>query len=112
MNKSIDAPTTQQLRMYFNTTGLEGKDLHAAKERVKGQNLRILSHFRSRPGIFMTPFDVLNQTGIQAPITSIRRAINTLTRLGYLEKTDYMKEGEYGTMNHTWVLSTDHRRIG
>jgi hypothetical protein len=38
------------------------------------------------------------------PITSIRRAINTLTGAGYLVKTDHMKEGEYGTANHSWKL--------
>ena len=41
------------------------------------------------------------------PITSIRRAMNTLTKRGKLVKTDEMKEGEYGKPEHCWRLAKE-----
>jgi predicted ArsR family transcriptional regulator len=37
------------------------------------------------------------------PITSIRRALTNLTRLGYAVKTDDVKKGMYGRNEHVWM---------
>ena len=39
------------------------------------------------------------------PITSIRRAITTLTKRGYLIKSDEMKKGLYGVSEYVWRLN-------
>lgn len=100
----------QQLAMYFNTTGLEGEDLEGKKKKVSGQNIFILDFFQDRPEQYFTPWDVLKYLQRECychgvPVTSVRRGINTLTRQGYLVKTDIMKEGAYGSRNHTWKLA-------
>ena len=93
---------SEQLSMYFNTTGLKGEDLRQAMDRMKGQNRAILNFFKGNPGGYFTPFEVQDHANISAPITSVRRAINTLTEKGYLVKTKHMKPGAYGSLNHTW----------
>ena len=97
---------SEQLSMYFNTTGLQGGELLEVKERIGGQNKLILDFFKRFNAGNYTPFEVQQSLSVTAgreiPITSIRRAMNTLTELGYLVKTDKMKPGAYGSMNHTW----------
>lgn len=41
----------------------------------------------------------------KTPLTSIRRAINVLTKEGKLEKTYNKKLGNFGVPNHTWRLA-------
>ncbi|NLH53719.1 MAG: hypothetical protein GX459_12835 [Bacteroidales bacterium] len=94
-----------QLDLFYNTTSLGERELIQRKKEVRGQNEKILDFFRQNPGIYLTPFEVQKLAGlVTTPVTSIRRAINTLTAAGYLEKTDIMKPGEYGAINHTWRL--------
>lgn len=102
---------TQQMEIYFNTNRLEGEKLQQAKIKAGTQNAEILELFQAEPDRAMTPFQV--QWELQwhrVPITSIRRAMTTLTKLGYLEKTEEMEEGKYGTENHKWKLrrEADH----
>ena len=95
----------KQLEFYFNTTSLSGPALTARKERIGGQNKKVLDYFRSHPEGFYTPFDIqANLFSSNVPITSIRRAMTTLTELGYLVKTDVKKPGRYGEMNYCWRL--------
>ena len=70
------------------------------------QNQEILDFFKSNPQGLFTPFDV--QSGaemINVPITSVRRAMHTLTHAGLLIKTHNKKEGNYGASNHLWKLA-------
>ncbi|MBW1612433.1 MAG: hypothetical protein JRJ57_00330 [Deltaproteobacteria bacterium] len=96
---------SEQLAMYFNTNDLSYTEQLEAQKRVFGQNRKVLEFFRSNPRRNFTPFEVQRLGNINAPITSIRRALNTLTRHGYLVKTNIMREGDYGSPNHTWQLS-------
>lgn len=94
-----------QLEFYFNTTSLSGPALTARKERIGGQNRKVLAYFRAHPESYYTPFNIQdNLFGEDVPITSIRRAMTTLTELGYLEKTDIRKPGRYGEVNYCWRL--------
>jgi len=56
----------------------------------------------------MTPFDIQEALGIlydlNAPITSVRRAITDLTTEEKLVKTDIMKKGKYGKEVHCWTF--------
>ena len=93
------------LGQYFNTIGLKGKELKVREFRTGTQNKLILDCFKERPGMELTPFEVRVMTHqIYTPITSIRRAMTTLTDMGYLVKTQTRKLGEYGELNYTWKL--------
>ena len=88
--------------MYFNTVPIEGKELDQAFKKSGGQNRLILDFFSRHRDRDFTPFEVADNCGITAPITSVRRAINTLTDLGWLIKTGNTRPGPYGTQNNTW----------
>jgi hypothetical protein len=74
------------------------------RKRVASQNDRILGMFLNHPRTDFTPFAVHYHFGQQWPITSVRRALTQLTEAGYLVKTDTLRPGIYGEMNHTWKL--------
>jgi hypothetical protein len=42
--------------------------------------------------------------GRKIPLTSVRRAISTLTREGVLKKTDKQRTGYYGKREYMWRL--------
>jgi len=88
---------------YFNTTNKKGKDLQDSEKKAVGQNKLIMEYFtllkKGNPTdvweIMFTP---------KTPLTSIRRGITTLTKAGYLEKTNEMVPGFYGDPEHIWKL--------
>jgi hypothetical protein len=97
--------TPVQLDIFYNTTHLSKEDLLKRKSAARGQCLEILKFFRENPAANFTPFEVQEYAALNhLPITSIRRAINTLTTAGLIVKTNTMKPGEYGANNHTWKL--------
>jgi len=88
---------------FYNTTNEHGTQLVAFKEKARSQDDVIWGVFKS--GAKMTPFEVsaiLKDRGVRYPITSIRRSIHTLTRVGLIEKTDQRGMGEYGRQNYKW----------
>jgi hypothetical protein len=95
-----------QFDLFYNTAHLKAKDLHQRRVVAAGQCRAILDFFKGNPRGYFTPFEVQLYTSMQhTPITSIHRAINTLTINGLIIKTEVMKEGEYGVNNHTWKLA-------
>ena len=91
---------------YFNTTQKTGEDLKEARVRASGQTEAILKLFQEHPHTSMTPWDVHLHMGQQMMITSIRRAITTLTDAGYLVKTEERrKSGPANETNYTWKLN-------
>ena len=59
-------------------------------------------------GVSMTPAQVSSYYDDYygpAPLTSIRRAMTTLTKDGKLIKTDKQVPGIYGTPNYKWKLA-------
>lgn len=92
-------------KTFHNTIHVQGQVLTDFTEKAGKQNeiieeLFMLNCYRS-----MTPFEVMNLLklkGYDYPITSVRRAITTLTDEGKLQKLNSMKEGDYGKPNHTW----------
>jgi len=94
--------------MYYNTTDLTGQDLLNAYYRAGCQTRRIASYFQIRNALF-TPFEILDlysKDYARCPITSIRRSITDLTKIGYLEKTNHKRNGDYGQPNYCWKLKT------
>ncbi len=93
-----------QTEIYFNTLPLSGEKLQTAKNKAQGQNELILEFFVNNAYIDFTPTQIFLLFGSKWPLTSVRRAITTLTESGFLEKTSNMRKGMYGEMNHTWRL--------
>tara|TARA_R110000803_G_scaffold192315_1_gene255140 strand:- start:52 stop:339 length:288 start_codon:yes stop_codon:yes gene_type:complete len=92
------------MKQFFNTTNESGIDLQLAIQKAKNQNDRIykIMQQNSEP---MTPFEVQSVYELifpSVPITSIRRAMSTLTDNGQLVKTENMKVEQYGAKNHLW----------
>ena len=66
------------------------------------------------PKLELSPFEV--QTALRrfnvlkAPITSIRRAISTLTDAGKLTKTNKLRGGKYNKNEHVWKFKPQTRQ--
>ena len=96
-------------KIFHNTINVEGQMLMDFTAQAGKQNDIILELFRLNAYRSMTPFEVMNLLKLKGhdyPITSIRRAITTLTEEGKLQKLHEMKVGEYGKPNHTWQFKT------
>lgn len=95
----------EQLEIYFNTTGVEGEELKERTFRAGTQNARIAEFFLARPGAMYTAPEVRRHLGMMnAPLTSIRRSMTTLTNFNILEKTNFKREGDFGHENYCWRL--------
>ena len=97
---------------YYNTNNETGQDLRDSWTTVAKQDELILAFFQMNPNETFTPDqieDVCYGFGKLWPITSIRRAIHTLTKAGNLTKTNELREGKYGKKNHTWKFVTQVR---
>jgi hypothetical protein len=104
MRRLSSSGSDPQMDLFYNTVHISGQELKERKVSNGLQNRQILRFFEENPSVSFTPFEVQRYAGLgSTPITSIRRAINTLTQTGHLIKTDILKPGEYGTMNHTWI---------
>ena len=74
--------------------------------RAEGQERAILEFFRRFPGGKYTPPEVLENTRLGCPLTSVRRALTNLTRQGLLAKDEgTQRRGRYGVSNCTWYLA-------
>lgn len=96
--------------MYHNTTLEIGESLERSAISANAQETKILTLFRAMPNVVLTPFEVLSLLQINAPITSIRRAITDLTKEGYLERTSIKRTGKFGKANFTWRLRAAENR--
>jgi hypothetical protein len=98
-----------QMNLFHNTLDLPESELKVRQLKSGSQNAKILEFFKWNPGKLYTPFEIQNYVcilcnGYLTPITSIRRAMTDLTKLGYLEKTKEKRAGEYGELNFCWKL--------
>tara|TARA_R110002020_G_scaffold128392_5_gene287793 strand:- start:2338 stop:2628 length:291 start_codon:yes stop_codon:yes gene_type:complete len=89
-----------EANMYYNTNKERGSELRSSRAKVNKQENVILNVFNNN--VKLSPEEVLRFSGLNAPLTSIRRAITNLTDKGLLKKTGTMKKGSYGKMVHTW----------
>jgi hypothetical protein len=85
--------------VFYNTTKESAKELKASKEKAKTQNQLLLDRLPINQEF--SAWTIFNQSllGVHTPITSIRRALNTLEsqgkiyksgkRIGNLSKTEF-----------------------
>lgn len=92
---------------FYNTTNLKGEELKNAWSKTAKQEDVILAVFLTHADIPFTPFEVQDilQRDYEKiyPITSIRRAINTLTEREAIEKTLIRRKGPFGVTNYCWI---------
>lgn len=99
--------------VFYNTIQADGQMLIKFEDRAAKQDAVILEYFERRPYDNFTPWEVwsyLNGIGFNYPITSVRRAINTLTKKRNLRKLDgIQRPGEFDTPNNTWQYNASEQ---
>ena len=94
--------------MYYNTTNLTGAELQTERTSAMKQDEAILNLFQNPDFVNgLSPSEAWEILNVRWPITSIRRAINTLTNAGKLEKTPRKRVGVFGKKEHVWRLATN-----
>lgn len=92
---------------FYNTINLAARDLSIAEECALGQEQRILRFFiRQGNKCGFAPSAVRSRVfNSQALLTSVRRAMSSLTRRGDLVKSAAMIQGKYGKPEHLWTVA-------
>lgn len=93
--------------MYFNTNKEQGQEFIESCIKNENQDDIILKFFQIYDDEHFSACDIMQRRILRCPLTSIRRSINTLTKKGLIEKTDYMIRGFYGKKVHTWKLTNN-----
>lgn len=96
---------SRQSANYYNTTSYAGTDLAERKARVATQNAIVMGLFTIH--VELTPSETerhLIARGLHWEITSIRRAITTLTDAKQLVKLQTKRQGTRGAQEHVWSL--------
>ena len=90
---------------FYNTIEETADELAESQAKAQTQGEKILDCFYScdEP---LSPSMVLARSGLNCPITSIRRAMTNLSNEGQLEKTNDYVKGIYGKREHLWTLPT------
>ena len=88
---------------FYQTIDQTGSALKESNKKASKQEDLIYSLFvkRNEP---LSPSMVLSQSGLNCPITSIRRAMTDLCKAGRIVKTDRQVKGMYGKAEHLWEL--------
>ena len=104
---------------YYNTTNETGETLNESNIQAMKQEDLIHYYFKfeieefARPNGF-TPSEMGHMCLMDAdkdwPLTSIRRAMNTLTISDKLTKTTELRMGNYGKQEHVWRLNVENYR--
>jgi hypothetical protein len=98
-------------KIYHNTTGLGGRELHQAIKQTATQDKKILDFFQANPNRTFTRSEVLNKLiagGILSQKTqnsSISRAFNTLEKRNLLHRTGEKRTGDFGRIQEVWTLT-------
>jgi len=95
------------LANYFNTANESPEKVKELKEDTSVQNQKIYNYFLINKGIEFSSSDLMaeNVLGKDTPITSYRRAVNTLMNKGLIEQSG-RKSSKYDRLEYTYKLST------
>jgi len=101
----------QQELDFYNTTNLTGEELAQERANCKGQEKDVLDLYHRHNETAASPEDIHQHYNYlkgdnRTPLTSIRRAITTLTKKGLLVKTDEHKIGQYGKKIYLWRVAS------
>ena len=92
---------------FYNTIKESGKTLSKSKAKAKTQENVIIDIFKANPNKLYTADDIMAVSGLNCPLTSIRRGITNLLNEDSLIKTDKMKIGRYGKLTHCYKLKVE-----
>jgi len=93
---------------YYNTTNEKGETLKRNKRKGKRQDEKLLEWFTNYQ--YGTPSQA-HACMPNSPLTSVRRAISSLTEKGLLVKTDKKRVGPYGRHEYIWKLAVSTATI-
>lgn len=85
---------------FYNTTHEKGATLDLFSQLAANQDEEVLAMMKYLR--MATPSHVHGRLGGNAPLTSIRRSMNSLTEAGKLRKTTTKAKGPYGRPEHFW----------
>ena len=88
---------------FYNTIQENSDELARSQSKAKTQEQKIIKCFKQYETP-LSPSMVLSISGLNCPITSIRRAMTNLSDNGKLEKTKDFVIGNYGKKEHLWCL--------
>ena len=88
---------------FYETIEQTSSALKESNKKTRKQEELIFDLFvkRNQP---LSPSMVLSESGLNCPITSIRRAMTDLTNSGHIVKTDRQVRGMYNKPEHLWEL--------
>lgn len=97
---------------FYNTINLEAKELNDAEQAALSQEQRVLRYFIQRGETASSAPSAVRETVFdnQVPITSVRRAMTSLTGREDLIKLRAMTIGPYGKPEHLWTVSARWNR--
>lgn len=87
---------------FYNTNKESGETLKSSRLKCNRQEDVILKIFKDNKEHLLCADEIHELSQLNAPITSIRRAITNLYNQGKLIKTNTMKKGRYGKNTHTY----------
>jgi len=92
---------------FYNTISLEARELQKAEQQAKSQDQKILQFFIQKGYEYAcAPSAVRRRLFCDTvPLTSVRRAMTTLTKNGDLVKLNAKIIGPYGKPEHIWAIS-------
>ncbi len=97
----MNLPLVNNLR-FFNTTNETGATLATYRAKASSQDRRILAIMEDIG--MASPSQVWAAMDRSCPITSVRRAMNTLTDMGKLEKTNQKMISPWKRGEHFWKI--------
>lgn len=102
MTYQPDLFTPAPKRSYFNTTSAPAETVAKRNKKASGQNDLIFAFMIERQAEDFTAWE-LSRHFLKMPITSIRRALNTLEREDIIFRTG-QRAGDYGVENNTYKV--------
>lgn len=91
------------MKEFYNTTNQSGDQLEMFIKKAMNQEDKVMLIFKKH--YQLTAHECwVKFSGVNTPLTSIRRAMTNLTSKGKLIMTDKKKEGQYGRDNYIYKL--------
>ena len=102
----------EQTGTIYNTNNMVGQELTEMSHSAKAQETAVIKFFTDRvadkagASTIWNVLKITKRIDQAVPLTSIRRAVSTLTKQGKLVKTDDMSVGVYGKREYMYSLNS------
>ena len=102
---TMSLPQREKDGAFYVTTPLTPLQKQAARKQAGRQERTVLAVIEKLGGRASPSQVMAHYPNEQTPLTSLRRAITSLTEQGRLVKTGELHEGAYGKPEHVWRLA-------